>query len=270
MGHMAMVRFYENSWLIHHHAARKSAINKAGLVVLKQIGRFINDSYCLNSIHLRYVVMYYRPVSKFPSRVFGGVSDYINDRKRCSTDSFAYIHLPASTAGLQGLADDWELRAAQVEDLNELTDYYESKSSGLMLDALDLGPEHIQDNGLEEEFHRLGFKKERYIFALKQHGLLKAVILVDISDIGLNLSNLTNCIKLIVLDKEGLSREVFTGVVNQISNVVGHLELPVLSYPIDFADAIQLPYEKVYNLWVLDLRFSDIYFRYLQRLLKRL
>ena len=40
LGHMAMLRFWQNSWLIHHHAARKSALNKAGLIVLDQIGRF--------------------------------------------------------------------------------------------------------------------------------------------------------------------------------------------------------------------------------------
>ena len=31
LGHMAMVRFWKSSWLIHHHAARKSALNRAGL-----------------------------------------------------------------------------------------------------------------------------------------------------------------------------------------------------------------------------------------------
>ncbi|MDZ7582500.1 MAG: hypothetical protein U5R30_18445 [Deltaproteobacteria bacterium] len=61
LGHMAMVRFYEEAWLIHHHAARKSALNKAGLIVLKQISHFINDSCRLNAIHLKYVIMYYRP-----------------------------------------------------------------------------------------------------------------------------------------------------------------------------------------------------------------
>jgi hypothetical protein len=94
LGHMAMVRFYEDAWLIQHHAAKKSALNKAGLIVLKQIGHFINDSYHLNAIHLKHVIMYYRPDNRFPSRVFGGACQKIDDRKCCSVDAFAYVHLP--------------------------------------------------------------------------------------------------------------------------------------------------------------------------------
>jgi len=268
MGHMAMVRFYENSWLIQHHAARKSALNKAGLIVLKQIGHFINDSYRLNAIHLRYVIMYYRPDNKFPSRIFGGAAEHFNDRKCCSIDPFAYTHIPVPNAEVEALPDAWELIRAQAEDLTELADYYESESGGLMLNALDLEPEQTGDSGLEQEYRRLGFKKAKHIFALKAEGLLKAIILVNVSDIGLNLSNLTNCLKFIVLDKEELTAEILTSGVQHIYNKIGLEELTVLGFPVAFADAIQLPYEKVYNMWVMNTRFSDPYFRYLQRLLK--
>ncbi len=60
-GHMAMLRFYDSAWMIHHHAARKSALNKAGLIVLDQIGRMINDSHRLYSLHMDYMICYYRP-----------------------------------------------------------------------------------------------------------------------------------------------------------------------------------------------------------------
>ena len=80
-GHMAMIRFYESAWMIHHHAARKSALNKAGLIVLDQIGRMINDSHRLYSLHMDYMICYYRPENKFPSRVFGGAARNIGDPK---------------------------------------------------------------------------------------------------------------------------------------------------------------------------------------------
>ena len=78
-GHMAMLRFYESAWMIHHHAARKSALNKAGLIVLDQIGRMINDSHRLYSLHMDYMMCYFRPDNKFPNRVFGGAARNIND-----------------------------------------------------------------------------------------------------------------------------------------------------------------------------------------------
>jgi len=50
LGHMSMLRFYADTWLIQHHAAKTSAGHKAGLMVLDQIARLINDSHRLRSL----------------------------------------------------------------------------------------------------------------------------------------------------------------------------------------------------------------------------
>ncbi len=270
LGHMAMVRFYEDAWLIHHHAAKKSALNKAGLIVLKQIGHFINDSYRLNSIHLKHVMMYFRPNNRFPSRVFGGACQHINDPKCCSVDAFAYVHLPVVPGPAAAIAGPWELNPAQPEDLAELQDIYEYDSGGLMLKALGLDPDRIGGTSLEEEYRRLGFKKEKHLFALKAESQLKAIILVNITDFGFNLSNLTNCIKFIVVDPEKLTGDIFKKVVFKLNEQFPFEELTVLVNPVSFAEAIQLPYEKIYNMWIMNTRFSDPYFRYLKRLLKHI
>ena len=268
LGHMAMVRFYEDAWLIHHHAAKKSALNKAGLIVLKQIGHFINDSYRLNSIHLKHVIMYYRPGNRFPSRVFGGACQQIGDPKCCSIDAFAYVHLPAAPGPAAAIASPWELNPAQSEDLAEFQDFYEYDSAGLMLKALDLDPDRIGRTELEEEYRRLGFKKDKHLFALKAGGQLKAIILVNLTDFGFNLSNLTNCIKFIVVDPEGLTGDIFKKVILKLNEKYPFEELTVLVNPVSFAEIIQLPIEKIYNMWIMNTRFSDPYFRYLKRLLK--
>lgn len=268
LGHMAMVRFYEDAWLIHHHAAKKSALNKAGLIVLKQIGHFINDSYRLTSIHLKHVMMYYRPDNRFPSRVFGGACEQISDPKCCSIDAFAYVHLPAEPGPAAAVSSPWELNPAQPEDLAELQDFYEYDSGGLMLKALGLDPGRIGRTELEEEYRRLGFKKEKHLFALKADGQLKAIILVNITDFGFNLSNLTNCIKFIVVDPEGLSGDIFKKVIFKLNEKYPFEELTVLVNPVSFAETIQLPFEKIYNMWIMNTRFSDPYFHYLKRLLK--
>src|SRR6185369_2057434 len=66
LGHMAMVRFYEDSWMIHHHAARKTVTIKAGLAVLDQISHYLNELENFYFAHLRYVYCYFRPDNKFP------------------------------------------------------------------------------------------------------------------------------------------------------------------------------------------------------------
>jgi hypothetical protein len=268
LGHMAMVRFYENAWLIHHHAARKSALNKAGLIVLKQIGRFINDSYRLNSIHLDYVVFYYRPNNKFPSRVFGGAARFINHSKRCSSDPFAYLHLPLAALPSPSLPAGWELAPAGREDFLDLECFYEHNSGGLMLKALNIEPDSGDEQELQAEFARLGFKREKQLFALKCKGVLKAMLLVNISDIGLNLSNLTNCISGIVLDPEDLSQAIFFHALAALADKMALESLTLLIFPVAFADRIQLPCEKVYNMWIMNIQHIDHYFRYLKRLMR--
>ncbi len=143
-GHMAMIRFYESAWMIHHHAARKSSANKAGLIVLDQIGRMINDSHRLYSLHMDYMICYYRPDNKFPSRVFGGAAKSIKDPKGCSLDGFAYFHFNNRIRSTPDLPDGWRISETRPEDLQELVDFYEHTSGGLMLEAIDLKPEKME------------------------------------------------------------------------------------------------------------------------------
>jgi hypothetical protein len=267
-GHMAMIRFYENAWMIHHHAARKSALNKAGLVVLDQIGRMINDSHRLYSLHMDFMICYFRPNNKFPRRVFGGAAKSINDPKGCSVDSFAYFHFSNPTRLLPELPDEWQITETRREDLQELTDFYEYTSGGLMLDATDLRPEKLDCDDLSKEYSQLGLTRLRYLYSLRKNGNLKAVFLVNISDVGLNLSDITNCVKVFVTDAEGFSADVFYEAIAKVAKKTGKNHFPALIYPADFADERQIPYDKKYDLWVCSLECSDAYFGYVGRLLR--
>ena len=268
LGHMAMVRFFENSWLIHHHAARSSVFNRAGIEVLNQIGRFGNDSHRLYSIHMDYLMCYYRPENKFPNRVFGGAVRSIKNPKGCSVDPFAYFHFNGSKTNNRQLPAGWHLNTTTNEDLVELENYYEHDSGGLMINALNIEPGNADDLQLKAEYHRLGFKREKYLFSLKQDGALIAVILVNISDIGLNLSDLTNCMTVIVIDSDNLTNETLNTALSIVSEQSELNEIPVLLYPSSFVSQTSLPFEKIYNLWVINLQFTDPYFSYLNRLLR--
>jgi hypothetical protein len=267
-GHMAMIRFYENAWMIHHHAARKSALNKAGLVVLDQIGRMINDSHRLYSLHMDYMICYFRPNNKFPRRVFGGAAKSINDPKGCSVDSFAYFHFSNPARLLPELPDEWQITETRREDLQELTDFYEYTSGGLMLDATDLKPEKLDCDDLNKEYSQLGLTRLRHLYSLKRNGNLKAVFLVNISDVGLNLSDITNCVKVFVTDAEGFSADILYEAISKVADKTGKNDFPALIYPADFAEELQIPYDKKYDLWVCSLEYSDAYFGYLGRLLR--
>jgi hypothetical protein len=261
LGHMAMVRFYENAWMIHHHAASKSESMKAGLMVLKQISRYINELHNLNSAHMKYVYCYFRPENKFPNRIFGGFAKQLNNQQGSSLDTFAYFHYRKTGPGATSLPDPWALTGIRPEDYAELKSYYGFTSGGLMMEAFDLQPSTAGPDVLAEEYQQLGFKKERRLYSLLEADELKAIIIVDVTDIGFNMANLTNCTTLIILD-EMTPRFFVEAALGSVSEGYEHQEMPVLMYPAAYAVKHSLPVEKTYILWILNLQFTDPYFKY--------
>jgi hypothetical protein len=218
---------------------------------------------------MNYVMCYFRPNNRFPDRIFGGVSRNLKNPKACSMDAFAYFHAPAPVQGRRDLPDPWQVVSTEPGDLLELEIFYEHESGGLMLDALNLRAGNFLRCTLADEYHALGFKKERYIYSLKKEGRLKAVVIVNVSDIGLNMSNLTNCPTIIVLD-EDVPREILLQTVDHVANNYGGSDLPVLLYPPQHAMRCSIPTEKLYSLWVLSMQHTDHYFGYLENIINRI
>ncbi len=261
LGHLSMLRCYENSWLIHHHAASKKESMKAGIMVLKQISCYLNDLHHLQSARLNYVFCYYRPDNKFPNRVFGKFARELDDPRGCSLDNFAYIHYRQPKANQVMMHDPWTLTETRPEDLSELKNYYGHISGGLMLGAFDLQPGVACSDGLSNEYQRLGLKKEKSLYSLLEGGELKALILANITDIGLNMANLSNCVTVIVID-ESTPRYFIESALSQVAGEYEHQEMPVLMYPVSYAESSSVSFEKTYTLWILNLEYTDPYFKY--------
>lgn len=270
LGHMAMVRFYHNSWMIHHHAANSARSKWAGIKVLSQISRYVDSAHNLASAQMRYVFCYFRPNNRFPRRVFGGVADYLEDRKKCSLDTFAYMHLDKSIQDRKPLPENWTVDKPKKNDLLELEYFYEDTSYGLFLDAFELNQEDDLTGQLASEYHDLGFKKEKYVFSLKENNKLKAFFLINISDFGLNMSDLTNCIKVIVIDDQNLSQEIFFSSLYSFFSYFEMDHIPVLVYPTYYIEHIQVEIKKYYTLWILDLNYIDRYLQFCNRLLRNI
>lgn len=266
-GHVAMVRFYENTWLVHHHAANNSVHKKAGLAVLEQVGRSINDSKNLSSTRMNFVACYYRTENKFPRRVFGRIAEQIGDRKGCSVDSFAYLHYRKGSIESWDLSGPWSLTKTQPEDLVELDNFYRHVSGGLFVNAMDLEADMLDSDQIQEEYAKIGFKKEKHLFSLKKDGNLKAVFIVNVSDIGLNMSDLTNCIHTVIVDPEDFPRGTLFMIYSLLSKYFDNEYVPILIYPVSYAESNQIQYDKIYNLWILNMEYTDSYFRYVNRIM---
>jgi hypothetical protein len=105
--------------------------------------------------------------------------------------------------------------------------------------------------------------------ALRGKGILKAIIMVNVSDFGLNMSNLTNCIHVIVLDSDDLPSNVLNSTLSKLSQYYEEDEIPILLYPISYVEGQSIPYDKIYDLWVLNIPHSgDQYLKYMENLLE--
>ncbi|MBS3758918.1 MAG: PilZ domain-containing protein [Desulfobacterales bacterium] len=262
-GHLSMLRFYENTWLIHHLAALPSNQRKVGIDILKQIGEFTYDSYRLFSSHMDYLICYFRPENKFPNYFFGGIQKNIGNPKACSIDTFAYLHYRKQREAARGLPEDWELIKSTHNDLNELYNFYEHAAGGLMLQAMDLLPDEDMSNrhSLANAYQKINMKRQRRLYSLKKDNIIKAVFMANFSDFAINLSDLTNSISIFVLEPDKLTPSILYLAISQLSEKYEQKTFPVLVFPFSYTKEQPLKYERLYNLWALSMAYSDDYFK---------
>ena len=262
--HISMVRAYERAWMIQHHAARSVEGRRAGFAVLKQIVMYLANMHRLPSTHMDHMMVYFRPENKFPDRVFGGFARSKENTGVCSMDLFGY--LPHS--GLSGpieLLPGWSVGECSTMDLWELNLFYRNFSGGLFMDALGLAHKGRSEESFEETYRRPGFLRKWKTYSLKYGEKLEAVLIVNRSDFGFNLSELLNGIKVLLVDPEHLSWPILSKVIGNLLGKYRMEEVSLMFFPADHAKAMNIPYQKEYQLWIYDARFVDRFVQYMRR-----
>lgn len=265
-GHISMVRAYERSWMIHHHAANAMDNRRTGFMVLKQIMHYLNDMYHLPSAKIDYVICYFRPENKFPDRVFGGFARELNDPKGCSMDLFSYLPHTRHSVCAQ-LSEGWSLEECTPFHLWELSRSYSHHSGGLLMEALGLtrGGEHPSDENLKKIYGNLGFLRSWKVYSLLHEGELNAVLIANHSDLGFNLSELLNGIKILVTNPDGLPWSVLSVAISRLAGDYRADRIPVLFFPSEYVQKMGIPYEKHYQLWILNVQYGNEYLEYMQK-----
>ena len=100
-----------------------------------------------------------------------------------------------------------------------------------MLNILRTGESDPGDESLEKVFERLGFLRKYRIYSLMYQDQLKAVFIVDQSDLAINMSNLLNCIKVLTTDPSGLPPELLSVAVSKLGSVYNLDKITLLLYP---------------------------------------
>ena len=268
LGHMSMLRTYENTWLMHHHAASNTANMGAGLYVMDQLSNYAYNANKIESLHLNYLICYFQPENRFPAKIFGGAAKSVNNPKGCSINNFVFFKFQGNSEKIFNDLGSFSLEESDNEDLLNLESYYEEISGGLMLDAMDILPGNSGSISVIKAYEKLQFKREIRLYSLKTNGELLAVFIVDKTDTGLNMSELTNNIKVLIMQPDNLSKEVLDISINEITKIHYDNIAYVLLFPDSYADKNSMKYEKKYSMWIMNLEYSDAYFKYLKKLMR--
>jgi hypothetical protein len=263
-GHISMVRAYNRTWMIHHHAAQAMANKRTGFMVLKQIMHYLNDMYRLPSAHMDYVMCYFRPENKFPDRVFGGFARELRNPQGCSLDLFAYLPYTRLSLGAP-LPEDWSLAPCTERDLWEFERHYSHNSGGLLLDTLSLGQGASGQGSLEKVYSRHGFMRKCEAFTLRNKENLRAMLIVNQSNLGFNLSELLNGITVLAADPDGPPWPVLSTAIAQLTKGYRLEKIPVMFHPLRYVETHEIPFEKRYQLWVLNVNYGNEFMEYVQK-----
>jgi len=266
LGHLSMVRFYEKAWLIQHHASVAREGRAAGLRVLNQVGSYASEAHRFRSMNLRFLMAYYRPENRFPARVFGGLAPFVNDPQECSVDAFALTHIEIAAGVDTTLPGLYAIDEMGENDFRCLDYFYSRSSGGMLLEAMHIPPYgELADSeaGIEAAFRSIGLQRSRRVLALRKNDELVAAVVINRSDVGINLSELTNSITFLVVDQSALPRAVFDAVTREVARTHSTSTVPILVYPRETADALGIDVDRVYELWIMRTTIGDKYFKHL-------
>jgi hypothetical protein len=271
-GHMSMVKAYENSWIIHHLAARPMRGKRTGLKTLNYYINYLDSLYRLpvSSKTMRYNFCYYRPENTFSDYYFGGVCKIFKSREICSMDLFGYMPMSIETKVIS-LPDQWSIENFSKDDLMLMREYYNGIGGGMMLDAYALECRASENelsgnvsnvsvdsnrNNIMGMYSKIGLTRQSKVYSVRHHGIIKAALIVDTSDLGVNMSELLNSIKILIIDNT-IPWSILQDAVSIVGRVYGSKTIMVLIYPFNYLKEHGVDCKKRYNLWVLNTNLNS-------------
>jgi hypothetical protein len=103
------------------------------------------------------------------------------------------------------------------------------------------------------------------IYSLCHEDQLNAILIVNHSSLGFNLSELLNGIKVLVTKAESLPWSVLSAAIGQLTSGYQMARIPLLFFPTNYVEANGIPYEKHYQMWILNVQHGNDFMDYMQQ-----
>jgi len=126
--------------------------------------------------------------------------------------------------------------------------------------------EEFGNQTLTETYQACGLTRKRELHVLRCQGNPKALIDVQSSDIGLNLSEITNAITVYLIDPSPDYFEMVSFAVHEFASQRNKMSDPVMVFPNSFLTNCNFHVDKEYTLWCLDISLgSESYMDWMNR-----
>ncbi len=211
-GHVSAIHFYDHAWIIQHLNALKASSNSAAQQVVASIVDFFRDAKAMQRVEVFYVMSFYRPNNIYPAVLFGETARRIGDPLKSSAFELSYglyreqESMPVKSEYLERIVSNG------ADDMLDLSNHLIEKNLLSFMRACGLSQPSDLDMKLKPIYETCGLMRDRHLLSLKidDH---KVFGIVELSSVGLNLSELTNSI---VLFAEGENMET----ISQMSSAV--------------------------------------------------
>ncbi len=260
-GHVAMIRAYEPSWLIHHYAAKNLNGKPRFLSFLKDVIEYLAPYQRQHTAGTDHFMTYYVPENNSVAKFFNHFVRYVNNGKKCSVDSFAAMAFNKKIT--KKLPEGWMIRECTLSDILKLKEFYEAASGGLLLDAMGI---NTPGESLRKSFAASGFTRDCRTYCLCNHNQQLAFFIVNRSDISESMAGLLNGITAIIIEPDILSWAMLAATVNNLGTFFAQETIPFMIYPSYFLPIQNIKIEKERALWILHTKAADDCLPYINRL----
>jgi hypothetical protein len=163
------------------------------------------------------------------------------------------------------LPKGWSLNECSGMNLWELNLFYRNRSGGLFIDALGIAQKSHSEKSFEEAYSRIGLLRKWRAYSLEHNGELTAILIVNQSDFGSNLSELLHGIKILLINSDHVYWNILSIAIGQLL-INHHMDkVSLLFFPSDDVKSKDIPFEKQYQLWIYDARFVEQFVQYMKR-----
>jgi len=257
-GHLATIKIFDDTLIIQHLNASKTAGASAGQSVIRAMTTYFLDHYANQQAANRYVCAYYRPENLYPDLVFGKTAVLVNDPHICWTRNYRFcLPSPQPVSVKQNII----CTDATDIDLRDLEVLLIERDEILLMRVEGLYRESMQALKVSKEFEKIGLYRYRKVFVARDSvSQSVAYAICNYTSPGVNFSELTNSVKFFYKSATAaIAQELADGLGQIVLKSYRDTDMPncVLLLTEDQPIPAGFMHTKSYIWWVLDLKFVN-------------